>query len=249
MDMSSHRVAIVAALESEVRPMVKSWARRRREFDGRAVEFFETDRMVLVCGGIGAECARRATEAVVQLYDPSLVISAGFAGALRADLRVGQVLTPRVVIDARDGSRVDTGGGSGIVVTFNSVADAAQKAKLAEAFGAQAQAVDMEAAAVARGAEAHGVRFMAYKAISDASDFSLPALGRFVGSDGKFQTGKFAAHVLLRPWLWKSALRLAKDSALAAKNLCASLADLGNMGTKEEETEPVAVPATVSAKS
>jgi nucleoside phosphorylase len=249
MGMPVPRVVIVAALEREVWPLVKNWARRRREIDGRTVEFFQTDRLVLVCGGIGAECARRATEAVIQLYDPALVISAGFAGALHADLRVGQVLVPRVVIDAGDGRRVDTGSGAGIVVTFNSVADAAQKLKLAEAFGARAQAVDMEAAAVARAAEKHGVRFAAYKAISDANDFSLPALGRFVGADGKFQSGKFAAHVFLRPWLWKSALRLARDSALAAKNLCARLADIGNMGTKEEESEPVAVQAAVSAKS
>ena len=239
----SGRVAIVAALEREVWPLVRNWARSRKLFDGREFEFFENDRMVLVCGGIGAGCARRATEAVIQLYDPELVISAGFAGALRSELIVGQVLMPRVVIDAGDSSRTDTQSGTGTLVTFSAVADAAQKTKLAQAFGAQA--VDMEAAAVARGAETHGVRFMACKAISDASDFSMPALGHSVKADGKFQTGKFAFHLVMRPWLWKDAVKLARGSALASKKLCQSLAAFADMSTGD----PIAVQAPSSVNT
>ena len=86
---------------------------------------------MVVCGGMGAECARRATEAVIELYRPEQLISAGFAGALEPGLPVGQVLTPRIVIDAGDGSRTDTGVGEGALVSFASVADRGQKAKLA----------------------------------------------------------------------------------------------------------------------
>ena len=225
----SGRVAIVAALEREVWPLVSNWERSRKLFEGREFEFFENDRMVVVCGGIGADLARRATEAVIRLFDPELIISAGFAGALQRELTVGQVLTPRIVIDAGDSSRTDTQSGAGILVTFGAVADAAQKAKLAQAFGAQA--VDMEAAAVARGAEKHGVRFLACKAISDASDFSMPALAHFVKADGKFQTGKFAFYLVMRPWLWKDAVTLGRGSAMASKKLCQSLAAFADMGT------------------
>lgn len=239
--MSAPRIAIVAALEREVRPLVKNWPRRRAEFDGRKFEFFETDRVVLVCSGIGTEHARRATEAVIQIYKPGAVISAGFAGALQSNLHVGQVMTPRTVIDGSDGSRTDTGTGAGILVTFGVVADLAQKAKLARAFAAQA--VDMEGAAVARGAETHGVRFLACKAISDDSSFSMPALAHFVGVDGKFQTWKFAFHVALRPWLWSGTAKLARDTALASRELCKSLAAFA--GTDEER---VALPATANGK-
>jgi adenosylhomocysteine nucleosidase len=238
----STRVAIVAALEREVWPLVKNCRRIRKKSDGHEFEFFETARTIVVCGGIGAEWARRATEAVIQLYDPAIVISAGFAGALQAGLSVGQVLTPRTVVDVSDGSRIDTGRGTGVLVTFGSVADAAQKAKLARAFAAQV--VDMEAAGVAKGAEAHGVRFMACKAISDASDVSMPALTEFVGADGKFQTGKFAVHVALRPWLWKSMVKIARDSGLASRKLCQSLAAFADLGSGE----PVPIQATVSLK-
>lgn len=236
------RVAIVAALPREVRPLVRNWPCSRQQFEGHEFEFFEKDGVVLVCGGIGGERARRATEAVIQLYDPELVVSAGFAGALQRDVVVGQVLMPRIVIDAGDSSRTNTQDGTGILVTFSSVADADQKGKLAKAF--DAQAVDMEAAAVAKSAEKHGLRFTACKAISDASNFFMPALGLFI-REGKFQTRKFATHVMLRPWLWKSAVKLARDSALAARNLCQSLATLAD----RPADRPIKMQATSSVKT
>jgi adenosylhomocysteine nucleosidase len=228
------KIAIVAALEREVRPLVKDWRVRRQESAGRQFTFFERDRTVVVCGGMGAECARRATEAVIALYRPEQLISAGFAGALEPGRRVGEVLTPRTVIDAGDGSRTDTGAGEGALVSFASVADRGQKAKLRAAYGAQA--VDMEAAAVARGAQAHGLRFLACKAISDASDFSWPAVGRFVGPNGQFRTSGFAFYLSLRPWLWGRVIELARDSRQASARLCQSLAVLGATPLKQSES-------------
>ena len=58
-------VAIVAALERELRPLVREWKVAEREHAGRRFRFFESDRAVVVCGGIGPEAARRATEAVI----------------------------------------------------------------------------------------------------------------------------------------------------------------------------------------
>src|SRR6476660_7296010 len=80
-------VAIVAALEREVRPLVREWKVAEREHAGRKFRFFESDRAVVVCGGVGPEAARRATEAAISLYRPARVISAGFAGALIEGLR------------------------------------------------------------------------------------------------------------------------------------------------------------------
>src|SRR5450755_4026196 len=148
MDMSTPRIAIVAALRREVWPLVKHWPVSRKQSGGHEFAFYGKGRTVVVCGGIGGGPARRAAEAVIQLYGPALVISAGFAGALQADLPVGRVLTPSIVVDTRDGSRASAEAGEGVLVSFDSIADVPQKAKLAEAYAAQA--VDMEAAAVAR---------------------------------------------------------------------------------------------------
>jgi adenosylhomocysteine nucleosidase len=236
--MSTPKVAIVAALQREVWPLVKNWPVNWKQSGGRQFAFYEKDHTVVVCGGIGSGHARRATEAVIELYRPTLVISAGFAGALQADLPVGRVLAPKVVIDARDGSKTDIGAGEGVLVSFDSVADAQQKAKLAQAYGAQA--VDMEAAAVSRGAAAHGLRFMACKVISDASDFSLPPAARFVRHDGQFQTVRFVFYAAMRPWLWKSVLQLARNSALAARRLCQRLAAVGETKIGEMTTTEMA---------
>jgi len=54
------KLAIVAALEREVSGLIGSWTRVERDHEGRKFIFFEHDDMVLVCGGIGPEAARRA---------------------------------------------------------------------------------------------------------------------------------------------------------------------------------------------
>src|SRR5882724_1871567 len=220
--MGKYKIVIVAAMEREVWPLVKDWPIASKQYDGRSFKFFEKSSAVLVCGGIGSEAARRAAEAAINLYSPSLIVSAGFAGGLDPKLETGQMLTLRYVVDANDGSRTDSGAGEGVLISFESVADVEQKAKLADAYGAHA--VDMEAAAVARSAEAHGIKFVACKVISDTHDSRLPPIMSFL-SDGGFNTGRFVAHVAIRPWLWGSVIKLARNSAIAAKVLSQALAD------------------------
>jgi adenosylhomocysteine nucleosidase len=221
------KVVIVAALEREVPFPVKHWRRVERQHDGRRYRFFEGPWAALVCGGIGAEFARRATEAAIALYQPVLVISAGFAGGLAPELKAGDTIFPSVVVDAQDGSRAetvicDTAVGQreirqGVLVSVAYVAGQEQKQRLAAAYGAKA--VDMEAAAVARGAEARGIAFIAVKAISDEAGHALPPTQRFVTTEGKFSTWRFVAYVAPRFWLWLPVARLARNSRLAAKNL------------------------------
>jgi adenosylhomocysteine nucleosidase len=212
------KVAIIAALEREVRPLIKQWRSVERAHDGRKYKFFENEQAVLVCSGMGQEAARRATEAIIQLYAPSLVHSAGFAGALDPTLKVGTVLTPICVIDAKDGSRIEAGVGYWVLVSVDHPASVADKAKLAEAYWAHA--VDMEASAVARAAQAHDITFVGLKVISDEANFEMPPMERFFASDGRFRTGAFATYVAVRPWLWLRVMQLARNSSAAATALC-----------------------------
>jgi adenosylhomocysteine nucleosidase len=110
----------------------------------------------------------------------------------------------------------------------------AQKLKLARAYGAQA--VDMEAAAVARGAQARGVAFGAYKVISDDSDFEIPAMDRFI-REGKFRALAFVIYTAIRPWLWRRVIRLARNSSRAAETLCRWLVQY-NAGAESLENKP-----------
>jgi adenosylhomocysteine nucleosidase len=232
------RVAIVAALEREILPLVRHWRLHVQESGGRSFRFFEKEETVAVCGGIGAGPARRAAEAALALYSPAIVYSVGFAGALEENLKVGDIVLPCRVVDAADCSSVETGIGDGVLVTYHSVATPEQKVQLGSSFGAIA--VDMEAAAVARAAEARGVRFRAVKAISDSSDSRLPAMDNFIEPGGQFQTGAFALHTLVRPWMYAGVARLARNSTLASRALCGWL-DRMDLGSDLREMQPHSV--------
>jgi adenosylhomocysteine nucleosidase len=215
------KIAIVAALEREVSPLIRNWSPVRREHQGRGFTFFERGDVVVICGGIGVEAARRAAEAVIALYGPLLLQSVGFAGALDTTLRAGDTFSPSLLLDARDGSRLQLPGGDGTLITYNAVAGAGQKAKLAEAY--QARAVDMEAAAVATSASSHRIAFGVTKVISDELDFEMPGMSAFIDGQGRFRTMSFTFFALLRPWLWMRLAILARNSSKAAHALSASL--------------------------
>lgn len=215
--MAMPRIAIIAALEHEVSGLIRRSKRVQRNYAERAFIFYELDDAVVIAGGIGVEAARRAAEAAIGLYGVTVAHSVGFAGALDSGLRVGEVFTPAVVIDARDGSRTRLENGSGALLTQMSVADARQKAILGRAYGAQA--VDMEAAGVAAACHAHGIEFRATKAISDGFDFEMPETARFIDAQGRFQTARFALYAALRPWLWRPVLALSRNSSRAAESL------------------------------
>ncbi len=215
---NSKAVGIVAALEREIKPALKHWHVSHREHGGRRFKFFENDRAALVCSGIGEQAGRRAAEALIALYTPAMMASVGFAGALEPGFKVGDLFVPRWVIDAGDSSRAETKTGKGTLVSSPVIADEDQKRRLAKAYGAQA--VDMEGAAVARTAGIHGIDFLAVKAISDELGFPMPPMTGFITADGLFQEWKFGLFCAVRPWLWPSVLRLARNTARAAESLC-----------------------------
>src|SRR6266852_8627038 len=226
------KFAIIAALDRELHPLVKSWPSTTAEHESRTYTFHASSYAVAVCGGIGAESARRAAEAVIAEYSPDLLISAGVAGSLVPDLKVGATIFPAAVIDSQDGSWHETAlqnsavgntaVGRTILVTYPEVAGVAHKQQLAKSYGAHA--VDMEAAAVARAAQSHRLPFLAVKAISDDLNFELPEISRFIRG-GPFDTTRFLLHIALRPWLWLRVIRLARNTQIASENLCAWLRD------------------------
>lgn len=224
------RIAIVGALERELMPLIKDWHRKKSSYDGREFTVYQSDYAVVVCGGIGSEPARRAAEAAIAEYSPEILISAGIAGALVPELRIGDTVFPSTVVDFKDGSRHATaiqnaplGGtslGRTVAVTYPEIASSDQKRQLARSYGAHA--VDMEAAAVARSAQQHNVQFVAVKAVSDEVDFDISELNRFI-REGKFATNSLILYLMPRPWLWLKMIRLGRNTKRASENLCAWL--------------------------
>ncbi|HTD24263.1 MAG TPA: hypothetical protein VK738_16510 [Terriglobales bacterium] len=215
---SSHsRLAIIAALQREIAPIIHGWKHRDVEHGGKTLRFYESEKAVLVCGGIGASAAHLAAEAAVNTYHPEALVSAGLAGSLTSGVKVGEAFLAANVIDAASGKGYSTGPGIRILVTANKILGSEEKRALAQRFAAHA--VDMEAAAVAEVAAQAGLPFFAVKAISDELEFPMPPMDKFVDVDGNFDTGKFVLHATLRPAMWPVVFRLARNSSRAAKAL------------------------------
>src|SRR5689334_7328930 len=98
-------IAIIAALERELAPLVRNWRSTRLTEEGRSFRLFEHENLVAFAGGIGPEAARIAAAAVIRYRQPQVLLSAGLAGALVRSLKVGSVIAPAIVIDAASGTR------------------------------------------------------------------------------------------------------------------------------------------------
>lgn len=211
-------IAIVAALPREVAALVKGWERHEM---ARNVCVWTRSDVVVACAGMGALRAALACEAAMKVSDITTLLSAGVAGACDPKLQAGDIVWAGVVIDARTGERFEAEGGAEIVVTGAGIAGVNEKARLRAAY--DAAAVEMEAAAVARIAMAHGLRFRAVKAISDEAEFEMEQMGRFAAADGQFRAGAFALHTALRPWQWSGLITLARSGPRAIHSLTAAL--------------------------
>jgi adenosylhomocysteine nucleosidase len=218
------RLAIIAALEREIAAVVRGWTRKDVEYSGRKLRFYESEKAVVVSGGIGMQAARLAAEAAVNLYEPLALVSTGLAGSLSEKLKVGDTLFAAEIVDAESGKVYSTPAGSERLVTANTILGLEEKRALAQRFAAGA--VDMEAASVADVARQARVPFFAVKAISDELEFPMPKMEQFVDAQGNFGTGRFIFHAALRPQLWSSVFHLARNSSRAAKALARLLTPL-----------------------
>lgn len=222
-------VGIVTAMETEVWPLIRNWRTNPRPWQkrpgvGHPLVFFESGDVVLLCGGIGYEAGKRAAEMVIEYARPDVLIATGLAGGLKPAWTRGRTMTASEVIDETTGRRFKTAHGDGVVVSSREIARAAKKRDLASRFAADV--VDMEGAAVAEIAEAHGLPFLAVKAVSDEMDFELPPLQEFVDGDGRFRAARFGFWAVWHPRWWPVIVQLKRRSDVAAKALAEKLREV-----------------------
>jgi adenosylhomocysteine nucleosidase len=217
-------IAIIAAMEREVSPLVKHWARQPLPGAAARLPAFTSGNTLVVCSGIGMGPARRAAAAVFASMRPAVVISAGLAGALDPRMSVGNVFTPATVVDMQTGARYPAVRGRGVLLSASSVLGQEGKQRLAGSFSAEA--VDMEAAAVALVAAQHDCPFLAVKAISEDQNFAMPSFQGFIDEQGRLHTARFLLSALLRPAVWPSVVCLQRNTSRAIVELCRTLAHL-----------------------
>lgn len=195
------------------------------------------DRQVLLAtGGMGGKRAAAAATAILRNWRPDLLVMAGVAGALAADLSVAdvisadtvltpdEVLTPSVVPasalrPSRTGALLSL---NRVLVTANEKRDACQPMS----DGVTPLAVEMETAAVARVAMQHGVPWAAVRAVSDTAAESLPLdFNRLRTADGDLPVSRVALAAVIIPRSIPGLIRLGGNTSAAAKSLAAFLAE------------------------
>jgi adenosylhomocysteine nucleosidase len=210
--------AIIAALPREVSHLVRGW--RAQKLPNRII-VYTNDFAVVACAGMGSARAALALEAAMAVKPITALLSVGLAGACDPALQVGDIVRAGVVVDTRSGERYNNSQFKQVLVSAPAIASVREKRRLYESYGASA--VDMEAATIARIAQAHGLYFQAIKAISDDATFELQELAHFATRNGQFREAAFAAYSVARPRLWPKLFHLAGNSKRAVQSLTAEL--------------------------
>ncbi len=212
-DREEGPVAIVTALWEELDPILRRAERVRRADGGWQEGWLAGAAAVFAAGGDGPRAGFASAAALCRAVRPRLLLGAGVAGALTADLAVEDLLVARRIRDD-DGDAPDADPAAlhravsagparaGTLVTVDRpITGAGEKASLAASLGIDGPAaVDMESAAWARAARASGVPFLIVRAVIDRRDEELPAyLSRCVGADGRLRRSAVVLAALRHP--------------------------------------------------
>ena len=237
--MKPQRVLILAATWAEIwkTTRVMDLTREQGYSHGR---FAGCDVLTLVTG-MGerrmTERLRKHLDEASETYD--WLLHAGFSGALRPTLHVGDLVLPGALLRTA-GGRLDVAGGDAaqtLVTTDEIITSPQHKRQLFEQ--TQADAVDMESFAVARLAAEAGLAYTAVRAISDDAATALPAAAADWITDDGLPRIKAPVVWALTGWGRLGRLRqLAKDSGVAANALAKVLPDMVRSWADSQVKEP-----------
>ncbi len=236
VELSIPDSCILFALQREARPFF-------REFPIQ-VKISHAPTPAWLCGNAGSSILvvetgvgrERMEQALAWLASqqglPKLIISAGFSGALRDGLSIGDIIVATEVAN-EDGTLWPApwpGELSGqafqrgkLLTMSRFVPTPEEKRALAQKH--DAVAVDMETAIVARMCSQHGIPFGCVRAISDDVRTSLSDLD-YVVINGRIAPWRLATRLLRRPWFAAELWRLARHTRLAADRLSVALRQL-----------------------
>jgi adenosylhomocysteine nucleosidase len=223
------RIAVLAPMRPELRPLVRPLSLRRAESAGGALQKGSIGRVEIVATvtGIGPAAAARATERVLDSGAIDHVVVVGIAGGIGRAVALGDLVVPERVVDLSSGSvhrprpLGDVPARGTLVTSDGLIVDPAVFARL-ERDGVVA--IDMETAAVAAVCERRGCPWSVFRAISDrAGDPTIdPTVFGLAGPEGEPNLGAIARFVLTRPWRLPQLVPLARGMRRAADTAAAA---------------------------
>jgi adenosylhomocysteine nucleosidase len=223
-------VLVTFAVDAEFAPWRKLRDLKARETAGYVVYEGRIGRanVDFVVTGMGMENARRVTEAVITA-EHKACIGAGFAGALKPALKVGDVLAARAVqvigknktlessqnlfMAAYENQAID----AKMFLTVDHPIDTAEEKKQLSPF---AEAVDMESFATMSVALERNVSCVPVRVISDRFDDDMPTeIDTTIDEHGHVKIGGVIRHVATHPLQIPALIRLGRQSKTAAEAL------------------------------
>jgi len=211
-------------MQPELRPLAKAVSLERRQVGDRVVHEgrIGDDEIVATITTMGTDAARATTEFVLRELDVDHVALIGIAGGLGADVQIGDLLVPEVVVDYDTGQETHPSplGGAepkGRLMTSGElILDRDVLRRLA---GDGAAAIDMETSAVGAVCESAGMPWSVFRGISDhirdgLIDNSVSSLAK---PDGSADIGAVLTFLVRRPWRIPRLAKLGRDMNTAAK--------------------------------
>ena len=224
--MPTTRVAIIAPMPNELRPVVKMLDLQRTGEQGGMPVYTGstgTTEVVATQTGIGPRLAQAATERLLASTTVDRVIVTGIAGGIEPVSAVGDLVIPADVVDGATGDRfratpVGDVSPEGVIRTGDATDYELDDAEIARLRDAGITALDMETAAIARVCHDRGVPWLAFRAISDmAGDESVgPVVMTLVNPDGSPRPWAAIRFLLTHPHRIPRMARLGRDANAAA---------------------------------
>ena len=198
--------------------------------------------IILVRSGVGMQRAKDATLQIIDRFQPRVLISTGYAGAVQPGLNVGDLVIANTIIEEIKGQKhspdsdwfdraigVPSPNGvktiiGGLLTVDTVIHTSAIKHELGKKY--DVQAVEMETSAIAEVAREKGVPLLSLRVISDRLDQELIDSSSFLGSDGEISTLKAGWYVLRHPGSIRNALSLRNQTQVATKIMTRFLSDL-----------------------
>ena len=139
--------------------------------------------IAVIVSDVGQNNAEEATQKLIEVFEPKIVCSAGYAGGLSARLKQLNICVPEQVIRESDGQALDLSSpipqktlpmpGKLTLITVNDVVETPkQKQALNQRTGAEI--VDMETFVVADVCRSHNVPFLSFRVVLDTVDDRIP---------------------------------------------------------------------------
>jgi nucleoside phosphorylase len=209
-------------MQPELRPLAKRVSLEQRTIGDRVVHTGKVGDIELVATitTMGTTPAKAAAEFIVD-QDVEHLVLIGIAGGLGADVKIGDLVVPEVVVDFDTGREThprplggETPKGklmtSGVLIVDQDV--------LRGLADNGATAIDMETSAIGAVAESAGLPWSAYRGISDHIRDGLIDNGvlGLANADGSANAGAIAKYVAARPWRVRTLAKLGRDMSLAA---------------------------------